>query len=553
MSWYNDEKSSNQFVLFFMTELLLKMQEIVHDGKTYYEYPAIPDATGKNHNQLFTLIKGRYFPHYYGLRGWWATSDGLKAVKFTLQFMSDATVKHTLVNEKDEDMTEYMWVNAVIPITCKTSIRIHTQYPYGSAVREMTIVNLIRQGIATRGVVSALHTSQMTADEANKIAKEEGIMLLRADNETGYWCVRVEKRDRKSPRPYQVEQYFFDKYAHPSARKSFASAAACALSVARALGPLSRIYALNFPEDNDEDILASLRSPTMQNRKQARKKYTPECATCGGPVYTKNSWCSACHAERHKKNSFTWRGQAVYHRGHAMEHTLQRNGVKRSRNGKVSKTNRGHELPEWDTIDDFRIWLADSLESQNFRCYYSNLRLTPKTFSVERLDETKGYSRTNCVLVAGHFQGTFRQWSRDKFLQIPELRQAPSNFDEDEVNRTLQYEETKPKKNPPKLHAFIRRSLYRCANSTEKRKENGRDMQMDISMTDVVQQWVKQRGRCAYLDVPLTFDGDWQMSIERVDDTRGYMVDNIVLIALEVQLRCKWSKELAGKIWPIMS
>ena len=72
---------------------------------------------------------------------------------------------------------------------------------------------------------------------------------------------------------------------------------------------------------------------------------------------------------------------------------------------------------------------------------------------------------------------------------------------------------------------------------------------MDLTIADVVQQWRNQRGRCTYLNVPLTIDGDWQMSIERVDDKMGYTRDNIVLIVLETQLSCKWSTEIAERVW----
>ena len=50
---------------------------------------------------------------------------------------------------------------------------------------------------------------------------------------------------------------------------------------------------------------------------------------------------------------------------------------------------------------------------------------------------------------------------------------------------------------------------------------------------------------------PLTLQGDWQFSVERLDDSVGYVKENVVLIALEVQNgHCKWSPEFANEVWP---
>lgn len=405
--------------------------------------------------------------------------------------------------------------------------------------------------MSQRGVVTHLNTQMMTSDEAECIATSEGLMLVRTGNDTGYWCIRHEKREGKSPRPYQVEGHFFKTYSNdPRARKSFASPHACALAVARSLGPtVSRIYAMNFPEECDDDILAGLRATPMVHRSK-RKCGVPgvDCAKCGGPIGDyKSKWCRTCHAARFQHVRTKFRTQAPYHLNHAIEHTKQRNGQKRGRYGKVKLTSREHAPPEWTTTEQFRVWMADTLETQHFRCFYSNLRLHAETFSVERLDETKGYSRENCVLVDIHFQGTYRQWSREKVRRVPELRSLPSIFDDDDLYRVLAH--TERAHDPPPLHTYIRYALHGCRCRTDKRNQKGRDMRMDLTIADVVQQLRNQRGRCAYLNVPLTIDGDWKMSIERVDDTRGYTRDNIVLIVLETQLSCKWSTEIAERVW----
>lgn len=363
------------------------------------------------------------------------------------------------------------------------------------------------------------------------IAEQEGLMLIRSNAISGFWMVKEEKRDDKSPRPFVVETSF-DKHFQNRPRGSFATAAACALAIARSVGPeQSKVFALGYPEDTHEHILLSLRSPPMIKRDHRKRHGT--CARCSQPLDTKSSWCSACHAEWYTTYAASWRGQSAYHLAHCKEHTFQRNGQKRGRNGKIRRAGREHAAPEWNTIDRFRHWLADTLERQQFACAYSQLPLTPNVFSIERLDETRGYCAANCVLVHRHFQGAHRQWSRDKFLAVPSLRKSAS----------LSYEDSH-------IATFMRRTLHRCLNSTRSRNAKGREHTCDLTVQDLLQTWHAQQGRCAYLGVPLTLHGDWQASVERIDDAHGYTVKNSILIALEVQLSVKWSHEFANVAWP---
>ena len=149
------------------------------------------------------------------------------------------------------------------------------------------------------------------------------------------------------------------------------------------------------------------------------------------------------------------------------------------------------------------------------------------------MDETRGYDATNCVLVDRHFQGTFRQWSRAKFLAVPSLRVAPSHSYTD-----------------MQLKTFLRKRFYSCCDSTERRNKKGRAHTIDITVDGLMRLWRAQEGRCAYLGVPLTLEDEWQASVERLDDAHGYTLDNVVLIALEVQLSVKWSRALADALWP---
>lgn len=59
------------------------------------------------------------------------------------------------------------------------------------------------------------------------------------------------------------------------------------------------------------------------------------------------------------------------------------------------------------------------LKQQNFKCYYSGVNMcfsykADWMCSIERLDEEKGYSADNCVLIANEFQNGNSQWSKEK-------------------------------------------------------------------------------------------------------------------------------------------
>lgn len=66
----------------------------------------------------------------------------------------------------------------------------------------------------------------------------------------------------------------------------------------------------------------------------------------------------------------------------------------------------------------------------------------------------------------------------------------------------------------------------------------------NINVTDLINVYHKQKGLCYYSNVLLSLNvkSDWQCSIERLDQTRGYIKENIVLIALEFNTASQMSK-----------
>ena len=81
------------------------------------------------------------------------------------------------------------------------------------------------------------------------------------------------------------------------------------------------------------------------------------------------------------------------------------------------------------------------LEAQKFKCHYSGIpmSLTDKgdwKWSVERIDNNKGYTKDNCALICEEFQSTdftvramhpvrgSPQWNRTKFQQLLDITQC---------------------------------------------------------------------------------------------------------------------------------
>jgi len=80
-----------------------------------------------------------------------------------------------------------------------------------------------------------------------------------------------------------------------------------------------------------------------------------------------------------------------------------------------------------------------------------------------------------------------------------------------------------------------------CAGARQRCKK--RNWIFGGSVEILEKMWEDQGGRCAYSGLPLSLHGDWQASLERKDPNRGYELDNICLICLELNVSEQWSPE----------
>jgi len=385
-------------------------------------------------------------------------------------------------------------------------------------------------------------------EEAKTIVENEQLILIPdKTNNTGFWHLTESKKNMS--RPYEFRPFHLANAPEYglNTRLCFKSKIAAAVYISQHLGrSVCRSITTWYEDESESQILTNIRIPSSLK--------IPE-VEIGGRVY----------GGRLNSRTDTWRYKTkCLHKGakHATKYRNCEPGHGRWRSPGVSvvrqRPPREHTF-DW-TLDEFRLWFAYTLKMQNFKCVYSCRRLTASTVSLERLDETKGYSPENCVLIDIHFQTGGRQWSREKFLSVYELNNTDT-YDEHEVRKTINWNQLTEferrslgrsnKQHATGLYKILEQLRNTTRRSTKTRILNGcNHEQSEITIEYLIEIWEKQHGRCYYLNIPMNIHGEWQVSIERLDESKGYTKDNVVLTALETQnAYAQWSKEFVKSVW----
>eukprot|EP00397_Hematodinium_sp_SG-2012_P044403 GEMP01049589.1.p1 GENE.GEMP01049589.1~~GEMP01049589.1.p1 ORF type:complete len:494 (+),score=35.27 GEMP01049589.1:55-1536(+) len=331
------------------------------------------------------------------------------------------------------------------------------------------------------------------------------------------------------------------------------------------------------------------------------------CAKCGvfqeveffsldsSSAYGRNSYCKVCAADWTRiDNGSTLR--------RIMNHILC--------NAKTSALARSRK-PFREAAGEFDLSVDDLLElweKQQGRCAYSEVvlnsrRYTPWRLSLERCNNTLGYTRENIVFVCGEFntmdqsvrasgnvQGSSK-WFRCKVQSLPERIQYSTPLDNFELNKMLSTTcETKDRnhslarevaangglrcsscskfKSPDDFYAsqtssvgkrsqckvcekgrqakyrrmalgFFRVLLNSAKLTAKHRANKGRHAagEFRLEFDDLIKMYQQQRGLCFYSGVKMNLQPytDWKCSIERIDNTKGYIPNNVALICSEFQ------------------
>lgn len=94
------------------------------------------------------------------------------------------------------------------------------------------------------------------------------------------------------------------------------------------------------------------------------------------------------------------------------------------------------------------------------------------------------------------------------------------------------------------IRKFIAK-LKRTAKNRPWPKQDPRANDFDLTTNFLLDVLQRQRGRCSYSDIPFTFkpNVDWSVSLERLDNQKGYARDNVCLVCYEFNTSAQWSKE----------
>jgi len=351
-------------------------------------------------------------------------------------------------------------------------------YSHSGVIKELECVfNMYGQEIE----LSRLQ--KMTNEEATRVVEDKKIKLITKYSGTGYWNV---SKSNKKFRVLKIPQYGI-----PKSVNAFRSPIAVAIYISQKVGDpmVCRAISQSFSEDSESQILTNLRIPAG---------------------ITNQTICES-----------KWRDKSKVLFSGAKSRTKKRNIL-----------GRDHAEVEW-SLDEARKFMAYELEKLRFGCNYSDLKLTPENVSIERLDESKGYSSANCVLIDIHFQTGYRQWSREKVQSVHYLRKKEVDMDFG-----------------PKFFERLEKMVNSCISATKRRNEKGRKHSpSEVTVEKLIHEYVKQYGRCKLLAVPLMSVGDWQMSVERLDESKGYIDGNWVLVVLETQNgHAQWTKEFVESL-----
>ncbi|VBB17589.1 hypothetical protein YASMINEVIRUS_52 [Yasminevirus sp. GU-2018] len=231
---------------------------------------------------------------------------------------------------------------------------------------------------------------------------------------------------------------------------------------------------------------------------------------------------------------------------------------------------------------------------QEGRCYYSGLKLSTTPLSdwqasPERLNTDLGYIEDNVKLICLELNIGNSTWSKEKLKLAKELSMTSADMkhlrksirdinivnkpkvsmkgikqkiiEKDDIrlyeclycgdfyplgqiskNNIVQKQckECKNKVNrdyKSSLRGFIVMSLdHAKRRTTHKFTKRGDDCkQFNLSIESICNRILEQKGKCYYSGIPLVFEQnhDWKCSFERLDSTKGYTIENTVLVCVE--------------------
>ena len=176
----------------------------------------------------------------------------------------------------------------------------------------------------------------------------------------------------------------------------------------------------------------------------------------------------------------------------------------------------------------FNITMKDAwnkLEEQNFICPLTNrtINITDKTASLDRIDSSKGYIKNNIRWVHKLVNQIKWDLKEKQFLHWLKLIHLPIlSIVDYSINTTI-------------------KDMYQSYYADIKKKALKRNLKFIISKEDMLNQFKKQKGKCALTGIRLKmgYKGKQTASLDRIDSNKDYTKDNIQWVHKVVNVKLK--------------
>ena len=204
--------------------------------------------------------------------------------------------------------------------------------------------------------------------------------------------------------------------------------------------------------------------------------------------------------------------------------------IVRRRRSYCKKPRDGRSAHEFTiTVDD----VLHSYAAQGGRCYYSGVQLAfdgerhDYLVSLDRRRNGRGYVPGNIVLCCWRVNNMKRDLDDDVFIawcrMVAGERDAPPALPN-----------TPPRSGHRRWRSVASALRVKLDNAKQRVKRTGSDCA--LTPEQLLETFHRQGGRCYYTGIGLTYDrgGDTDLSIDRVDNRRGYTPDNVVICCWRV-------------------
>jgi len=220
-------------------------------------------------------------------------------------------------------------------------------------------------------------------------------------------------------------------------------------------------------------------------------------------------------------------------------------GVLKSRLAAAAYRQPGREDSEstLDNRNSLMASLSTIVAAQEGRCFYTFVKMdmdscaSPLSPSIERLDRQKDYRQQgNSVAICRALNvGGVYNWTRKLTLQILFAKSVRPKHTRETISRChLNY----------MVRSCRQRSKQRASNA---HREQEHHELMEVSADIILGLFDQQNGRCYLSNLPLVFEKKhpFSVSVDRLDNTMGYVEGNICLVIARLNCSTKqpWSHE----------